>query len=106
MQKTISNLSSLTMKYKISRDELINEAIITSKNITCQYDELILENCEEAFKLINDFILESQVIQNKLKVILGENDQIIEDMNSVVTMIININNKIKDEIKNRQIKLS
>ena len=60
-----------------------------------------MEEYEEASGLMDNFYLEAQGLEFKLRKLLGGDNLIVNDFGLGVTMIMNAYMKIEDEIKQR-----
>jgi hypothetical protein len=101
-KRTLIYLNKLSKQYNIARDDLINRAIIFTKTVTCSNDESTIKVYREAYELINQFYLDAQGVEWKLRELLGEEDLIVNDFELGVSGIMGAYIKIEEEIKKRE----
>jgi hypothetical protein len=101
-KKTLIYLNKLSKEYNVSRDNLINKAIIFTKLTTYSTDKSTIEVYQKAFNLIYNFYIEAQSVESKLRELLGDDDLIINEMELAVSGIITPYIKIEDEFKKRE----
>jgi hypothetical protein len=101
-KKTLIYLNKLSKQYNVSRDDLINKAIIFTKGYTYFADESTIEVYREAFDLIDKFYLEAQGVESKLKELLGDDNLIVSEMELAVSGIMTPFIKIKEAFKKRE----
>jgi hypothetical protein len=100
-KKTLDYVNQLSIKSKLTRDDIINKSIILAKKFALFADESSIEAYREAFDLIDNFYQEAQGVELNLRKILGDNNQIVDDFGLGITMIMNAYMKIEEEIKQR-----
>lgn len=89
----------LSKQYSVSRDILI-EALLRATRIIAETDrQPIVEKHKEALKIVNAFWKEADIIENKLKELLGDEDPIINRFGYVIIYIMNLSNSISKEIE-------
>lgn len=89
----------LSKQYSVSRDILI-EALLRATRIIAETDrQPIVEKHKEALKIVNAFWKEADIIENKLKELLGDEDPIINRFGYVIIYIMNLSNSISTEIE-------
>lgn len=100
-KKSLDLLNKLSQKTGLSRDDILNKAILLAKREALSTDEATIEEYKEAFELIDSFYLEAQGVEFKLRELLGDNNLIVNNFGLGVTMIMDTYIKIEEEIKQR-----
>ncbi len=100
-KKTLDYLIKLSQKSNISRDDILNMAILLAKGVAISNDDASIAAYKEAFDLIDNFYSEAKGVEFKLKELLGDDNLIVNDFRLAVEMINDTHEKIDEEIKQR-----
>jgi hypothetical protein len=100
-RKTLKNLKLLSSKYKLSRDILINNAILCAKKFSELSDDIDKKNLEEALTIIKDLWEKGEQAESELSNLLGNEHPIVESMGYAVVMIMNTYHETEEELAKR-----
>jgi hypothetical protein len=101
-KKTLIYFNKLSKQYNVSRDDLINKAILFTKLVTYSADNLTITAYREAFDLINNLYLKAQNVDLKLKELLGDDNLIVSDMEFAISAIMTTYIKVEEELIKRE----
>jgi hypothetical protein len=102
-KKTLKNLKKLSDETNLTRDEILNKAIIDGKMSTEAEDECQIEKYNKALKIINEFIDEAHNIETKVKEVLDDDDDhIVNGLWMAIHELTETSTKIEDEINKRE----
>ncbi len=98
-KKTLIYLNKLSKQYTIARDDLLNIAILFTKEVTCSNDESKIKIYRQAYKLISQYYSDGEGVERKLRELLGEDDLIVNEFELGIATLMGAYIKIKEEIK-------
>jgi len=102
-KKTLRNLKNLSEELNLTRDEIINKAIIEGKALEEDHDEYKIDSYQKALKIINEFIDEAHNIERKVKEVLDDDeDHILNGLWMAIHELTETSTKIVDEINKRE----
>jgi hypothetical protein len=96
--KTLKNILTLSQKYKIPRNILLNNALIMSKKFTEKLDEANIDSYKEALELSEKLYLEAEFVEFNIREILSD-DSVFNSIGLAVTHVMETCIFIEDKIK-------
>lgn len=93
-------LEETAKDYEMSRDDLLENLILTVKLLTETHEKRRLEKHREALKMISNFRADAEDLEDKMHDLLGGDDPIYERFGRVVTELMSLSIDIEKEQKN------
>lgn len=100
-KKTLTILNKFSKENNLSRDDLINDAIIYTKLWADKHNEIKIASYKEASKIINKLSEEAENAESNLLNLMGEDDPFVGEIMIAVAIIKNTQETISDEVNKR-----